>query len=155
MGESSRRRGVQRVICGANSIGPEMGCNCGRPTMVGVNQHAPTLILQGPDASFDPTGLMMRIDSRVCETLPFGSAVILPLATGKDAIVGMMVSHIHSICLAELFESSLGRTDVITVLVRHQVNVAKIQIVINKHRSMLVSLPSKEAAHLRNEAWGC
>jgi len=134
-----------------------MGCNRGRPTVVGVNQHAPTLILQGPHASFDPTGLMMRIYSRVCEPLPFGGAVILPLATGKDAIVGMMVSHIHPICLAELLEGSLGCTDIITVLVHHQVNilVAKTRIVINKHRSILVSLPSKEAAHLRHEAWGC
>jgi len=132
-----------------------MGCNRGRPTVVGVNQHAPTLILQGPYASLDPTGLMMRIYSRVCEPLPLGGAIILPLVTGKYAIVGMIVSHIHSICLAELFEGSLGCTDIITVLVCHQENIAKIQIVINKNRSILVSLPSKEAAHLRNEAWGC
>jgi len=132
-----------------------MGCNRGRPTVVGVNRHAPTLILQGPYASFNPAGLMMRIYSRVCETLPLGSAVILPLATGKYAIVGMIVSHIHSICLAELLEGSLGCTDIITALGCHQVNIAKIRIVINTNRSKLVSLPSKKAAHLRNEAWGC
>jgi len=155
MGELSRRRGIQRVICGTNSIGPQTGCDRGRPTVVGMNQHAPTLILQGLHASFDPTGLMMRVCSRVCETLPFGGAVILPLATGKDAIVGVTVSHIHPIFLAELFEGSLGCTDIVTVLVRHQVNIAKIRTVINEHHSMLVSLPSKEASHLRNEACGC
>ena len=123
--------------------------------VVGVNQHALTLVLQGPETSFDPTGLMMRIYSRMCEPLPLGGAVILPLATSKNAIVGMTVTHIHSICLAELLEGSLGCADVITVLVCHQVNIAKIRMVINEHRSTLASLPGKEAAHLRNKPRSC
>ena len=94
----------------------------------------------------------MRIYSRVREPLPLGGAVVLPLATGKYAIVGVIVSHIYSICLAELLEGSLGCIYIITVLGCHQVNIAKIRIVINKHRSVLVSLPSKAAAHLRSEA---
>jgi len=94
---------------------------------------------------------MMRIDSRVCEPLPLGVTVILPLATGKDAIVGMIVTPIHPICLAELFKGSLGCKDIIAVLVRHQVNIAKLQIVVNKDSRILMSLPSKEATHLRNE----
>jgi len=122
--------------------------------VVGVNQHAPTLILKGPYASFDPTGLMMRIYSRVCEALLLGGAVILPLATGKDSVVCVIVLHIYSICLAELLEGSLGCADVITVLVGYQVSIAKIRIVVNKHCRILVSLPSQKAAHLRNEAWG-
>jgi len=97
---------------------------------------------------------MMRIYSRVCEALPFCSTIILPLATGKNAIVGVIVTHIYSICLTELLKSSLGCADIITVLVCHQVNIAKMQIVVNKDSRILVSLPSKEAAHLRNEAWG-
>jgi len=97
---------------------------------------------------------MMRIYSRVCEALLLGGAVILPLATGKCAIVCMTVLHIYSICLTELLEGSLGCTDVVTILVCHQMNTAKIRMVVNKHCRMLVSLPSKEAAHLRNEAWG-
>jgi len=96
----------------------------------------------------------MRIYSRVREPLPLGGAVVLPLATGKHAIVGVTVSHIYSICLAELLEGSLGCTCVITVLGCHQVNIAKIRIVINKHRNVLVSLPSKEATHLCNESRG-
>ena len=97
----------------------------------------------------------MRIYSQICEALSLGGAVVLPLATGKYAIVGVIVSHIYSIYLAELLEGSLGCTYVVTVLGCHQVNIAKIRIVINKHRSVLVSLPSKEAAHLRNEPRGC
>jgi len=89
----------------------------------------------------------------VCEALPLGSAVILPLATGKDAIICVTVLHIHSICLTELLEGSLGCTDVITILVCHQVNIAKIRTMVNEHCRMLVSLPNKEAAHLLNEAW--
>ena len=131
-----------------------MGCNRSRPTVVGVNQHAPPLVLQGPHASFDSSGLMMRIYSRVCEALSLGGAVILPLATGKYAIVCMIVLHIYSVCQTVLLESSLGRTYVITILVRHQVNIAKIRIVVNEHRRILVSLSSEEAAHLRNETWG-
>jgi len=129
-----------------------MGCNRSGPTVFGVNQHASTLILQGPHASFDSTGLMMRICSRACEALPLGGAVILPLTTGKDSIVCVTVLHTHSICLTELFEGSLGRTDVVTILVGHQVNTAKIRTVVNEHCRMLASLPSKEASHLRNEA---
>jgi len=154
MVELSRWRGIQRVIGGANSMGPEMGCNGGGPTVVGVNKHAPTLILQGPCASFDPTRLMMRTDSRACEPLPLGGAVVLPLVTGKDDIVSVTVMHIHPICLAELFKGSLGCTDVVALLVRHQVNTAEIQTVVNKDCRMLTLLPSKEAAHLCNAAWG-
>jgi len=122
--------------------------------VVGVNQHAPPLVLQGPHASFDSSGLMMRIYSRACEALSLGGAVILPLATGKCAIVCVMVLHIHSIRLTALLEGSLGCAHVVTILVCHQVNIAKIRTVVNKHRRMLASLSSKEAAHLRNEAWG-
>ena len=135
-------------------MGPEMGSNDGRPTVVGMNEHAPTLILWRLHASFDATRLMMRIHSRAGASLPLCSTVALPLVTGKDAIAGMMVSHIHPICLAELFESSLGCTDVITVLVCHQVNTAKIRTVVDEDCRMLVSLPSKKATHLRNEPWG-
>ena len=96
----------------------------------------------------------MRIYSRVCESLPLSGTVVLPLATGKYAIVRMIVLHIYSVCQTVLLESSLGRTYVITILIRHQVNIAKIRVVINKHRCILVSLSRKEAAHLRNEPRG-
>jgi len=131
-----------------------MGCNRSGPMVVGVNQHAPALVLQGPHASFDSSGLMMRICSRACEALSLGSAVILPLATGKCTIVCMTVLHIHSIRLTVLLEGSLGCACVVTILDCHQVNIAKIRTVVNEHRRTLVSLSSAEAAHLRNEARG-
>jgi len=69
---------------------------------------------------------MMRIYSRACEALPFCNTIILPLATGKNAIIGVIVTHINSICLTELLKSSLGCADIVTILVCHQVNIAKI-----------------------------
>jgi len=66
----------------------------------------------------------------------------------------MTVLHIHSIRLTALLEGSLGCACVVTILVCHQVNTAKIRTVVNENRRMLAPLSSKEAAHLRNETWG-
>jgi hypothetical protein len=48
---------------------------------------------------------MMGIYPRVGEPLTFGVTVFLPLPTGKDAIVGMVVASLHAIGDAELLES--------------------------------------------------
>jgi hypothetical protein len=48
---------------------------------------------------------MMGIYPRVGEPLTLGVTVFLPLPTGKDAIVGMVVASLHAIGDAELLES--------------------------------------------------
>jgi len=69
---------------------------------------------------------MMRIYSRACEALSLDGASILPLTTCKDAVVGVVVAHIYSVTLTEFLKGSLGRTYIVTVLIRHEMHIAKI-----------------------------
>jgi len=117
--------------------------------MVGVNEHAATLFLEGPYASFDPARLMMRIYSRVRKSLALLIAVVLPLAAGKDSIVCVVVLDLYGICFAKLFESCFRHTNFIATLGPHEVDIAKIRKVIAEHRDILVSLPCQKPAHLR------
>jgi hypothetical protein len=48
---------------------------------------------------------MVCIYPRVGKTLTLGVTVLLPLPTGKDAIISMVVASLHAIGAAELLES--------------------------------------------------
>ena len=84
-----------------------------------MDEHAASLILKGPHASFDSTRLMMRIYSGVGEALTFVIAGGLPLSTGKDSIVSMAVANVNSISRAEFLKSSLGLANGFTILILH------------------------------------
>jgi hypothetical protein len=91
-----------------------------------MNEHATTLILKRPYASFDPAGLVMRVDTGVGEALIVALAGVLPLPTGKDAIVRVVVAYLYPISAAEILERSFRLADIITILGLHQMDIAEI-----------------------------